>query len=344
MLSITDDVYDNIQGRPVHLFTLRNDQIDLTLTNLGASVRTLWVPDREGLRGNVVAGYEDIRHYEDNPNYLGCVVGRYVNRIGRGRFVLDGVSYQLTQNEGTNHLHGGFGGFHKQVWTFKEIVRAADEVGVVMEYISRDGEEGYPGNLCVTVRYVLTADNRLCLSYTAGADKRTPVNLSNHSYFNLSGFVNPFVNDHLLQIHAHRYSEKNGFNLPTGIVREVRGTPLDFSEPERIGRHIGAFPQDLGFDHNYVLEREGLAASLYDPASGRRLRVYTDQPCIQVYTANWWDGSVHGTQGAPYLRHGAVALETQSYPDGPNQPAFPSTILDPGDVYRSTTIFQFDTP
>lgn len=347
MLSITDDVYDTIEGRSIHLFTLRNAYLTVTLTNLGASIRTLYTSDRDGRQGNVVAGYEDVLGYRHNPTYLGCVVGRYVNRIGRGRFVLDGVSYQLTLNEGTNHLHGGFQGFHKQVWDVQEIVQEEEVAGVVMEYYSRDGEEGYPGNLDTAVRYMLRNDNRLYISYSARTDKKTPVNLSNHSYFNLSGFADPLVKDHVLQVHAGYYAEKNGNNLPTGTVLAVEGTPLDFSTPRRIGENIHRFPSDLGFDHNYVLDKEGArplpAAILRDPASGRRLKVYTDQPCLQVYTANWWDGSVRGAQGMSYRQHGAVALETQSYPDSPNHPVFPSTILEPGDVYQSTTIFEFDT-
>ncbi|TDW96872.1 aldose epimerase family protein [Dinghuibacter silviterrae] len=353
MLTITESVCHTPDAQ--YLFTLQNPRMHLTLTNLGASIRTLWVPDRNGRLGNVVAGYQDIDTYAHNPLYLGCVVGRYVNRIWRGRFVLDGVTYHLTQNEGTNHLHGGFRGFHQQLWEVLEVVQSTDKASVLMGYRSKDGEEGYPGNLDATIRYTLRPDNRLYLDYTARSDKRTPVNLSNHSYFNLSAFARPLIDEHELRVFARDYAEKNGNNLPTGMVRPVAGTPLDFSRPARLGERLGVFPVDRGLDHNFVLDHvapgrsangapgePGLAAALRDPASGRRLRVYTDKPCIQVYTANWWDGSFLGAQGVTYEQHGAVALETQFYPDSPNQPGFPSTILDPGAEYKTTTIFEFD--
>jgi aldose 1-epimerase len=271
-------------------------------------------------------------------------------------------------NDGSNHLHGGFEGFGRKIWDLAGVIHAEDEVGIVFSYTSRDGEEGYPGNLDVRVKYTLSPDNKLRMEYTAMTDKRTPVNLSNHSYFNLSGFDNPLITDHLLRVYAQNYTEKNDNNLPTGKILPVAGTPLDFSISKRVGDYIDRFPLDRGLDHNYVLDNqfpEGLslapeiqspapgrpspvpealhpAAELYDPSSGRRLRVTTDRPGLQVYTANWWDGSLHAPEGQPYRQHGAVALETQAFPDSPNHTAFPGIILEPGDTYRATTVFEFD--
>ena len=319
-------------------FNLHHKNLSLTLTDLGAAIQTLCVPDREGKMANVVAGYKEVQSYANNPDYLGCIIGRCVNRIDRGRFRINGSTYQLTINEDGNHLHGGFEGFHKKVWRPREVTGNA----ALLAYESPDGEEGYPGNLKVTVHYQLT-DRGLKISYTAETDKPTPVNLSNHSYFNLSGFENPLITDHLLQINAQEFSEKNDRNLPTGRLLPVAGTALDFREPQRIKKGLTAFPNDHGYDHNFVLDQKNAAAELYDPTTGRLLKVYTDQPCLQVYTANWWTGATRGPQGVDYVRHGAVALETQSFPDGPNHDGFPSGILFPGEVYRSTTIFEFDT-
>lgn len=346
MLNVRQELYDRIDGAPIYLITLTSEDITVTVTNFGCAITSVSVPDREGRCRNIVAGFEDLRLYGHNEHYLGCVVGRYVNRIGHGRFSLDGGTVQLTVNDGYNHLHGGFDGFHKQLWTVSDIIRTGQEVGVVFEYTSMDGEEGYPGNLRVRVAYVLDTERALHIRYEAVTDKRTPVNLSNHSYFNLTGFVNPLVTDHLLCVHASRYTEKSGVNLPTGNMPVLAGTPLDFTRPKRIGDMIDRIPIDGGIDHNYILDRDSpgeqvTAAELYEPVSGRVLRVITDQPGLQVYTANWWDGTLKGPGGLRYMQHGAVALETQAFPDGPNRPEFPNTILDPGDTYASTTIFVF---
>lgn len=340
-------MYDYIKGAPVYLITLTGEDISVTVTNLGCAVTSVCIPDRDGVQKNVVAGFEEPGQYHQNDNYLGCVVGRYVNRIGHGRFVLDGQTVQLTLNDGVNHLHGGFGGFHKQVWTVTDLVRTDREVGVVFEYISMDGEEGYPGTLKVRLTYLLGEDRTLRMHYEAVTNKKTPVNLSNHSYFNLTGFASPTIHDHVLRVYAEGYTEKNGFNLPTGLVKSVSGTPLDFTSPRRIGDAIDCLAEDRGLDHNFVLDGHAPArvlrggpvpaAELSDPISGRVVRVFTDQPGLQVYTANWW------SPAAPpgYPQHGAVALETQAFPDGPNRPEFPDTILIPGDTYQSTTIFAF---
>jgi aldose 1-epimerase len=368
MLSVRQELYDYIKGSPVYLITLAGEDITVTITNLGCAITSISIPDRDGLSRNIVAGFDDLSQYGQNEHYLGCVVGRYVNRIGHGRFSLDGGTVQLTLNDGLNHLHGGFEGFNKRIWTVAGMIREEGEAGVVFEYTSMDGEEGYPGNLRVRITYLLSAEGALSIRYEAVTDKPTPVNLSNHSYFNLTGFTCPLVTDHILRVHASRYTEKSAINLPTGKIIGLAGTPLDFTRPKRLGDIIDRIPIDGGLDHNYVLDRpedrdipegrnipEGydapgtrpdpgelvVAAELYEPVSGRVVRVMTDQPGLQVYTANWWDGTLKGAAGHLYERHGAVALETQAFPDGPNHPEFPNTILNPGDIYRSTTIFSF---
>jgi aldose 1-epimerase len=299
--------------------TLKNEQISVSITNLGATITSIHTRDRNGVMKNVVAGFSDLQQYENNEAYFGCIVGRYANRITGGRFTLGAETIQLSLNDGANHLHGGFEGFHKKVWT---IVSVNDQK-VILEYLSKDGEEGYPGNLRVRVTYIL--DGRaLRIQYHAVTDKPTPVNLTNHSYFNLSGFEYPVITDHLLWINADHYTSNNADNLPDGHIREVADTPLDFRVPTRIGGDL---------NHNYVL-KTGPAARLYDPLTGRQLEVFTDQPGIQVYTAYLWDGN-------PYAKHGAVALETQAFPDSPNHPAFPTTILYPGDVYERYTVYVF---
>ncbi len=329
-------------------YVLDNGGIRVVIINLGATIVSIDVPDRAGLAGNIVAGFADEDRYRQNQHYLGCIVGRYANRIGGGRFLLDGNPVQLSVNDGTNHLHGGVEGFHRQVWDLHSRIDNGKEVGIVLEYLSRDGEEGYPGNCRVRVTYILDDAGRLSIAYEAVTDKKTPVNLSNHSYFNLTAFETPVIDDHLLRVNAARFTEKNGCNLPSGRIVPVEGTALDFLEPRRIGEMIGDLPVDRGYDHNYVIDREHggelvPAAELYDPRSGRRLRVLTDQPGIQVYTANWWDGTIPGRQGRRYVQHGAVALETQAFPDSPNHPGFPDTLLVPGAVYRTKTIFEFST-
>lgn len=324
-------------------YVLSNSKVRVGIINLGATVTLLETPDREGNRKNIVAGFADQGQYWQNEYYLGCIVGRYANRIGGGRYSLNGEEIRLSVNNDGNHLHGGFEGLHRKIWTLRSQIDTGDETGIVLEYMSADGEEGYPGNCRIQVSYVLDKTGRFSISYTAVTDKPTPVNLTNHSYFNLSGFERPTISDHWLRVWADRYTEKNALNLPTGRLLPLAGTPMDFSTSRRIGECIDQLPLDMGFDHNYVLDGDGLrsAAELYDPVSGRYLRVLTDQPGLQVYTANWWDGAIVGRQGVPYVQHGAVALETQAFPDSPNQPSFPDTILRPGEVYRTTTIFEF---
>ncbi|HEY4147992.1 MAG TPA: aldose epimerase family protein [Chitinophagaceae bacterium] len=346
-LNASAAVYGSMKGKDVYAVTLKNGQMEVTISNIGCAITAVSVPCRKGERKNVVAGFENILDYAKNPWYFGCVVGRYAGRISQGRFELDGEMIQLSVNEGGSHLHGGVEGFDKKVWEVVSLINKKDEVGVELRYFSPDGEEGYPGNMCVRVIYLLTRQNRLSLHYFAETDKATPVNLTNHSYFNLSAFNSALVTDHILTINASRYTEKNEQNLPTGNILSLAGSPLDFSLPKRIGDEIAQFTHDRGFDHNYILrhaasDKKVAAAELYDPVSGRVLRIFTDQPAIQMYTANLWDGSYCGPQQKSYVQHGAVALETQAFPDSPNHTQFPSTILRPGDTFRSTTVYEFD--
>ena len=324
MLAVSSTYYGQLKGEDLYLITLENEQMTVHVTNLGGTITSILTPDRHGVMKNVVAGFTDLQQYEENTAYFGCVVGRYANRIAGGRF----SDVQLSLNDGVNHLHGGFDGFHKKVWDVVSVYKER----VILEYLSKDGEEGYPGNLRVRVEYSLDR-GKLIIQYSAVTDAATPVNLTNHSYFNLSGFEQPLILDHILQINASRYTSKNGYNVPDGAMPEVAGTALDFLAPKRIGEDIDKLSVDQGYDHNFVLEG-GYAATLYDPSSGRQLQVFTDQPGMQVYTANLWDGSL-------YEKHGAVALETQAFPDSPNHPAFPDTILHPGSVYDSRTVYEF---
>ncbi|SHN25676.1 aldose epimerase family protein [Chitinophaga sp. CF418] len=345
-LSATRTQYGELRGAPLYMITLESATVVVQLINFGATITAIYAPDKTGLQKNVVAGFLNPIDYLHNPAYFGCTVGRYANRIAAGRITVEEREYQLPINNDGNHLHGGFEGFHTKIWQVTQCSQSHTEAGVIMEYISADGEEGYPGNLVTSVQYVLDDKNQLHIRYTAHTDKSTPVSLTNHSYFNLSGFERPLVTDHLLTINAQTYTEKSDRNIPTGNILPVAGTPLDFTKPARIGEHINELPADRGYDHNFVLQPDYMgkvaAAMLEDPYSGRILRVFTDQPGIQVYSANYWDGSITGQQGKPYLQHGAVALETQAFPDSPNHPHFPDTILSPGDIYRRHTIFAFD--
>jgi aldose 1-epimerase len=345
-LSVSSVLNGHLKGERMYSVVLKNENMAVTVTNLGGTITSICVPDRRGVPGNIVAGFNTPEAYAQNDYYLGCTVGRYANRIAGGRFMLDGKEIRLSVNDGLNHLHGGEEGFDKKVWEVSGLVRQDDRVGVLFDYLSKDGEEGYPGNLRLEVGYMLDDRNRLSIQYEAVTDKRTPVNPTNHSYFNLSGFDSGTIADHVLYIDAAHYTGKNGQNLPTGDILPLAGTPLDFSRPKRLGDDINKLPSDQGFDHNYVLTHRGAgklmpAAELYDPVSGRLMRVFTDRPAIQLYTANLWDGSFRGQQGRPYIKHGAVALETQAFPDSPNHAAFPDTLLAPGDRFCSTTIYEF---
>jgi aldose 1-epimerase len=338
-------------GQQVRLYTLTNAHgLTATIMNYGAIVVSLEVPDRNGKRDDIVLGYDNLQDYVKNSPYFGAIVGRYGNRIGKGRFTLDGVEYdKLAINNGENHLHGGLKGFDKVVWK-DEPVRRADGVGVKLRYLSKDGEEGYPGNLQATVTYVLTNDNELRIEYLATTDKATPVNLTHHGYWNLTGGQRDIL-AHVLTLHADRYTPVDKGLIPTGEVPTVKGTPMDFTKATAIGARIGQDFEQLrfggGYDHNWVLNKGGKgltrAARVEDPGSGRVMEVYTTEPAIQFYSGNFLDGTITGKGGRVYPHRWGLCLETQHYPDSPNKPNFPSTILRPGQKYETTTVYRFST-
>ena len=336
--------FDSIQE-----YTLKNKNgMEVRITNYGATITAIQVPDRDGNFADVALGYDSVEAYINAVNrpYFGCVAGRYANRIAEGRFTLDGAEYVLATNNGENHLHGGNMGFDKVVWNARMI-----EKGIELTYLSKDGEEGYPGNLQVTVTYTLTDDNEIVINYRAVTDKATPVNLTNHTYFNLAGEGSGSINNHVLQIKASRFTPVDKGLIPTGELREVDGTPFDFRAPKAIGKDLGADDEQLkiggGYDHNWVLDRKGsdmeTAAVLYESNSGRVLEVITEEPAIQFYGGNFLDGRLTGKSGRPYNHRSGLCLETQHYPDSPNRPQWPSTTLRPGEEYNTTTVYKFST-
>lgn len=332
-------------GTPVEAFTLTNTNgVRLTAITLGGIITELHVPDRNGTMGDIVLGFSNLDGYVKDHPFFGAIIGRYGNRIGKAQFSLDGQTYTLAANNGANHLHGGIKGFDKVVWN---AAPAASGVGVVFTRRSTDGEEGYPGNLDVTVTYTLTDQNALVVDYAATTDKATPVNLTQHSYFNLAG-RGP-IGGHVLHLNADRYTPVDEGLIPTGAMDAVEGTPFDFRTPTAIGDRIDGAHQQLvygkGYDHNWVLTRQGaglqLAARVTEPTSGRTLEISTTEPGIQFYAGNFLDGTLTGKGGEVYAHRSGFCLETQHYPDSPNQSAFPSTILRPGERYTSQTVFTF---
>lgn len=344
----TVEDFDSIQ-----LYTLKNSSgMTVKVTNYGATVTSIAVPDRNGKLADVALGYnrvEDYMNAVDKP-YFGAIVGRYGNRIAKGKFSLDGQTYQLAVNNGENHLHGGVIGFDKVVWDAKPS-SAAGGNSLELTYLAKDKEEGYPGNLQVRVVYTLTNNNELKVDYRATTDKATPINLTQHTYFNLKGEGEGDILDHELTLHADRFTPTDKTMIPTGEIAPVKGTPLDFTTSKPIGRDIKADHEQLafgmGFDHNFVINRpEGdatlrPAARVYEPASGRVLEITTTEPGIQFYCGNFLDGRLKGKSGKPYVHRGGFCLETQHYPDSPNHPNFPSTVLLPGKEFRSSTVFKF---
>ncbi len=332
-------------GTAVQIFTLTNGKgIEARIMTYGGILVSLKTPDREGKPADVTLGFDDLAGYLGTHPYFGTIVGRYANRIAKGAFTLNGVTYHLAQNNNGNSLHGGLKGFDKVVWK-AEPVQGAGFIGVKLGYTSKDMEEGYPGNLTVTVIYTLTDADELKIGYEAMTDKATPVNLTNHTYFNLAGQGKGDILGEELLINADSYTAVDSPQnlIPTGEIAPVAGTPLDFTTPHKIGERIADVPG--GYDHNYVLRSGGgamaLAARVYEPESGRVLEVSTDQPGIQLYTGNFLDGSVKGKGGAAYLKHYGFCLETQHFPDSPNHPNFPSTILEPGKKFQTTTVLKF---
>ena len=333
------------EGNTVSLFHLTNGRIEIEISTYGATIMSVRMPDRTGVSKNIVGGLSDPFSYYGEHPYLGASIGRCANRIGQGRLTIDGCAFQLPKNDGHNHLHGGVCGFDRKEWELVTIINEYQRAGVVLSYTSADGEEGYPGELRASVSYILDANDTLAVTYTATTSKPTVVNLTNHSYFNLSGFDSPTIHEHIFWVNAHFYTLKDEHNVPAGKIAPVRNTVYDFSQPRPLGADIPELEKgvDMGYDVNYVLGNgyRKPSASLKDPCSGRMLEVYTDQPGLQVYTANWWDGSIKGEQGCYYGKHAAVALETQAFPNAPNNEHFPDIRLWPGQEYRTTTVFKF---
>ena len=338
--AVTKQDFGQADGKPVYLFTLTNKSgTKVKITNYGGIVTSWVAPDKNGINSSIVLGFDSLSGYLAKPPYFGALVGRYGNRIAKGKFKIGDTTYTLATNNGKNHLHGGLKGFDKQVWDASMV----DSVpALTLNYVSKDGEEGYPGNLKVTVVYTLSDDNELGIEYSAETDKPTPVNLTNHSYFNLSGSVANTILGETLKVDADAYTPVDTTLIPTGKLLPVKGTPFDFTTATTIGARIAQVPG--GYDHNFVLNsKDGslkLAAVLTDSLSGRKLEVYTTQPGLQFYTGNFLNGSIQTSDGKAIGKNAALCLETQHFPDSPNEPSFPSTILKPGEKYHSITKYK----
>jgi aldose 1-epimerase len=351
--TVTKDSFGKTaDGQNIDLYTLRNAHgVEAKIMNYGGILVSLKVPDRNGKFDDVVLGFNDLNSYlTKNDPYLGAIIGRYGNRIAKGRFTLNGVEYKLAVNNGENHLHGGIKGFDKVVWTGHEMKTKAGPA-VVLTYLSKDGEEGYPGNLNVRVVYTLTNNNEIKIDYTATTDKDTVTNLTHHSYFNLAGEGNGDILNHLVTINANRFVPTDAGSIPTGELRNVAGTPFDFLKATAIGARINNDDEQLklgnGYDHTWVINgRAGsmrLAATAYEAGSGRVMQVWTTEPGVQFYTGNFLNGTLTGKSGKVYARRNGFCFETQHYPDSPNQPSFPTTTLKKGQTYKSTTIYRFSS-
>lgn len=336
-------------AQKIDLYTLKNrNGMEVKIINFGGTVTSISVPDRSGKFADVVLGFNNVDDYLKPHPSFGTAIGRFGNRIAKGRFTLNGVEYKLAVNNGENHLHGGIKGFDDVFWTAEE-VKTIDGPAVRLSYLSKDGEEGYPGNLQVTMVYTLTERNELKIDYTATTDKDTVVNLTHHSYFNLAGEGNGDILKHRLKLNAARFTPTDAGSIPTGELRSVKGTPFDFLMPHAIGERINQDDEQLkfggGYDHNYVINgRMGVlrqAAVVTDPSSGRVMEVWTTEPGVQLYTGNFLDGTLTGKSGKTYQKRFGFCLETQHYPDSPNKPNFPTTTLKKGATFKSTTIYRF---
>jgi aldose 1-epimerase len=340
------------EGIPANLYTLDNSQgIIAKITNYGGIIVSLTTPDRQGKESDIVLGFDTLEEYVRKSPYFGCITGRYANRIAKGEFTLEGKKYKVAINAaGDNHLHGGLKGFDKVVWKTEDIYEEGNP-GISLSYVSPDGEEGYPGNLSVNVKYILTSDNDLRIDYFAETDKTTIINLTNHSYFNLAGAGMGNILDHMLMIRAKAFTPISSAFVPTGEIRGVKGTPLDFNTLTRIGERIDQDDEQLryglGYDHNWVLDsRDGSlapAARVVEPTSGRTMDVFTTEPGVQFYAGNFLDGTIIGKNGKRYNKRDGLCLETQHFPDSIHHPNFPTTILHPGEKYTQTTVYRFGT-
>jgi aldose 1-epimerase len=345
-LKVEQSVYGvTPDGDTIQMFTLTDGKgTEAKLINYGATLVSLKVPDKNGNFENVTLGFDSLKGWVDCTSYLGNSIGRYANRIAKGKFSIDGTEYQVTVNDGKNHLHGGTKGFHKVIWN-AEPFTTPDSVGVIFTYFSKDGEEGFPGNMNVTNVFALKADTTLVNIISATTDKKTVCTFTHHSYFNLTGDAKRDILGHELTLFADSYTPVDETLIPTGEVKAVKGTPFDFTEPHTIGERIADVPG--GYDHNFVLNKEGdeisLAARVYEPTSGRVLEISTNEPAIQFYSGNFLDGTLIGHGGKKYEKYYAFCLEPEHYPDSPNKPEFPSTLLKPGATYSNVMIFKFST-
>ncbi len=338
---ITKTAWGQSDSKDVFLYTLTNAKGNqVQISNYGGTVTHFIVPDKNGNKNSIVVGYDSLNGYLAHPPYFGALVGRYGNRIGNAQFTLDGKTYKLAANNGKNSLHGGIKGFDKVVW---DATTVNDTMPLLtLTYQSKDGEEGFPGNLKVTVQYTFTDNDELKIEYNAVTDKATPINLTNHSYFNLTGDVSNTILNHTLQINADNYTPVDTSLITTGEIKLVKGTPFDFTTPMKIGARIDLVKG--GYDHNFVLNSKGgslqLAATLTDSISGRKLEVFTTEPGLQFYTGNFLDGKLTNHDGKPINQHSALCMETQHFPDSPNKPQFPSCILRPGSTYHTVTVYK----
>ncbi|MGA3013908.1 MAG: aldose epimerase family protein [Bacteroidales bacterium] len=342
-MSIMKENWGKVDNKDVFLYTLKNNNgIVVKITNYGGIVTSILIPDKNGKMGDITLGYDNLKGYQTATPYFGALVGRYANRIAKGTFKLDNKVYKLAINNGNNSLHGGLKGFDKVVWDAKEI-NDSTGVGLILTYLSKDGEEGYPGNVSVMVTYLLDSSNKVKLTIEAQTDKPTPVNLCNHTYFNLRE-ADTNVLGHRIMINSDYYTPVNDELIPTGEQLPVKGTPMDFKDFHSIGERIDKVKG--GYDHNYMIIRKdnelSLAAVIEDPISGRKVSVFTTQPGVQFYTGNFLDGTITGKEGKVYKQHFGLCLETQHFPDSPNQPSFPNTILRPGEKFQEVTLYKFE--
>ena len=338
---ITKASFGSVDGKAVDLYTLTNSKGNqIKITNYGGAMTSWTAPDKTGKKSSILVGFDSLAPYLRKPPYFGALIGRYGNRIANGKFKLDSVEYTLPTNNGKNSLHGGNKGFDKVVWD-AAIVNDSTPT-LLLSYISKDGEEGYPGTLKVNVRYTLTNDDELEIEYNAETDKPTVVNLTQHNYYNLTGDASNAITDHKLMINADAYTPVDAGLIPTGKIEPVKGTPFDFTTAEKIGARIDSV--EGGYDHNWVLNRKDnslqLVAVLTDDVSGRKLEVYTEEPGLQFYSGNFLNGDFSTPDGKPIKKHNALCLETQHYPDSPNEPSFPSTVLRPGQKYHTVTKYK----
>jgi aldose 1-epimerase len=336
-------------GDTVFRYTLTNAHGEqIKVLNYGGIIQSWLVPDKNGKRGDVVLGFDSLDQYIKQSPYFGALIGRFANRIAHGTFTLNDSTYHLYLNDGPNSLHGGAVGFDKKIWTVTSFTTDSTE-GLKLHYVSKNGEEGYPGDLDVHVTYTLNNENAFRIDYEATTDKPTILNLTNHSYFNLNDGKGTILNEKLM-LNADTFLPVDSTSIPTGEIRSVAGTPMDFRTPTEVGAHIADNYRQLqlvhgGYDHNWILNTKGnlneVAASVYDPDNGRFLQIYTTQPGIQFYSGNFLDSTLHGKDGNVYPKHSTIVLETQHYPDSPNEPSFPSVVLNPGGTFRSSTIYKF---